>query len=80
MVGHITPEAQGGGPIGLVQEGDTIAIDLTTKTLTLDISAQELKKRQAAWCAPKPRYTSGYLAKYAALVKSASEGAVTSQF
>ena len=77
VVGHITPEAQVGGPLAIVKNGDTITIDAEKRTLTLDVPAAEIKKRLAAWKAPKPRYTRGVLAKYCAQVNSASEGAVT---
>ena len=77
VVGHITPEAQDGGAIALVKNGDTITIDAKKRKLTMDVSKTELDKRRAAWKAPKPRYTRGVLAKYAAHVASASEGAVT---
>lgn len=78
MVGHMSPEAQVGGPIAFIKEGDLIKINLKTKTLDLTISQAEMKKRKALWIAPKPRYTRGVLAKYATLVSSASKGAVTS--
>jgi dihydroxy-acid dehydratase len=77
VVGHITPEAAVGGPIALVKNGDQITIDAVKHTVTVHVSDAELKKRKKAWKAPKPRYTRGVLAKYAALVTSASEGAVT---
>jgi dihydroxy-acid dehydratase len=77
MIGHIAPEAALGGPIGVVQEGDTIVIDVDRKALDLDVPAAEIARRRAAWSPPAPRYTGGVLAKYAALVGSASEGAVT---
>jgi dihydroxy-acid dehydratase len=77
VVGHITPEAYVGGPLALVKNGDTIVIDAVKHTLTLKVSAVELKKRRAAWKQPKPRYRSGVLAKFAHQVSSASEGAVT---
>jgi dihydroxy-acid dehydratase len=77
VVGHVTPEAFVGGPIALVRTGDVIRIDAEASTITLDVSAAELKKRRAAWKPPKPRYTRGVLAKYAKLVGPASEGAVT---
>ena len=77
VVGHITPEAQVGGPIALIKNGDTITIDATKRAITLEISDAEMKRRKKAWKAPKPRYTKGVLAKYAHLVNSASEGAVT---
>jgi dihydroxy-acid dehydratase len=77
VVGHITPEAYVGGPIALVKNGDTITIDAEKRTLTLGVPVAEIKKRKAAWKAPKARYTKGVLAKYAKLVSTASEGAVT---
>ncbi len=77
VVGHITPEAQDGGPIALVRNGDPIIIDTEKRTLTLDLPKAELARRKKDWKAPKPRYTRGVLAKYAKLVTSASEGAVT---
>jgi dihydroxy-acid dehydratase len=77
VIGHITPEAFCGGPIAVVRDGDTIAIDAEKRTLTLEVSKAELKRRLDAWKAPKPRYTRGVLAKYARQVSSASLGAVT---
>ncbi len=77
MVGHVAPEAALGGPIALVEEGDTIVIDVDRHALDLDVPAEELERRRAAWQPPTPRYTTGVFAKYAALVASASEGAVT---
>jgi dihydroxy-acid dehydratase len=77
VIGHVTPESFEGGPIAVVRNGDPIVIDAETRTLTLDIPAKELKARLKAWKQPKPRYTRGVLAKYAATVRSASEGAVT---
>jgi dihydroxy-acid dehydratase len=77
VVGHVTPEAYVGGPIGLIKNNDTITIDAEKRRLDLEISAAEMKQRQKAWKKPKPRYTRGVLAKYAANVKSASEGALT---
>jgi dihydroxy-acid dehydratase len=77
VVGHITPEAYSGGPLAIVKDGDGITIDAAKRQLNLEIPAAELKKRLKAWRAPKPRYTRGVLAKYAAHVTSASEGAVT---
>jgi dihydroxy-acid dehydratase len=77
VVGHITPEAYLGGPLALVKNGDVITIDAQKRTLTLDVSARELAERKKRWRAPKPKYTRGVLAKYAASVSSASEGAVT---
>lgn len=77
VVGHITPEAYEGGTIALVKNGDWITIDAEARTITLEISDEELAKRRSAWKRPKPRYTRGVLAKYAKLVSSASTGTVT---
>jgi dihydroxy-acid dehydratase len=77
VVGHVSPEAAVGGPIGLVQEGDTITIDAPGRLLELEVDDAELARRRAAWTAPRPRYTRGVLAKYARQVSSASRGAVT---
>ena len=77
MVGHIAPEAFRGGPIAAVEEGDTIVLDVDARELRLDLPDDEIARRLAAWRAPAPRYTTGVLAKYASLVSSASEGAVT---
>jgi dihydroxy-acid dehydratase len=77
VVGHISPEAALGGPIGLLRDGDRIAIDAVKRTLQLDLSAAELRKRRAKWRAPRPYATKGVLAKYARTVSSASLGAVT---
>src|SRR4051794_11806021 len=77
MIGHIAPEAALGGPIGLVEEGDEIVVDVDTRRLDLNVGADVLEQRRGRWSPPAPHYTSGVLAKYAALVSSASEGAVT---
>ena len=77
MVGHIAPEAFRGGPIAAVREGDTIVIDVNARELRLDVSDDEIARRLEGFTPPTPRYTRGVLAKYAALVASASEGAVT---
>ena len=77
MIGHIAPEAALGGPIALVREGDTIVIDVDRRTLDLDVPADELQRRAHDWRPPEPHYTTGVMAKYAALVGSASNGAVT---
>ena len=77
VVGHISPEAALGGPIGLLRDGDAIAIDAVKRTLELKLSAAELSRRRAKWKAPKPYATQGVLAKYARNVSSASLGAVT---
>ena len=78
MIGHVTPEAALGGPISLAREGDSISIDVAARTVNLEVAAEELARRAAALERPAPRYKSGVFAKYAALVGSASEGAVTS--
>jgi dihydroxy-acid dehydratase len=75
-IGHISPEAAEGGPIALIKEGDTIAIDIPGKKITLKISAEEMKKRRKAFKPRPPAIQSGYLARYARLVTSASTGAV----
>ena len=75
-IGHISPEAMDGGLIGLVQEGDTISIDIPGRKLNLDVNDAELKARKAVWVKPSPKVTSGYLARYAKLVTSANTGAV----
>jgi len=77
MIGHVAPEAALGGPIGLVEEGDEIVIDVDSRRLDLEVPEAVLARRRAAWQAPAPRYAGGVMAKYAALVSSASEGAVT---
>jgi dihydroxy-acid dehydratase len=77
MVGHVAPEAANGGPIAIVQDGDTIVIDETTHRIELDVPAAEIAARLSRWKAPAPKATRGVLAKYARLVSSASEGAVT---
>jgi len=76
MIGHVAPEAQVGGPIALVEEGDLISIDCDRGILNLEVSEKELAKRTKAWKPPKPHYKSGLFARYAALVSSAREGAV----
>jgi len=77
VIGHTTPEAFDGGPIAVVKNGDPITIDAGKRAITLGISTRELDARLRAWKQPRPRYTRGVLAKYAATVSSASEGAVT---
>ncbi|HEY1176423.1 MAG TPA: dihydroxy-acid dehydratase, partial [Phytomonospora sp.] len=77
MIGHIAPEAALGGPIAAVQEGDEIVIDVDRKALDLMVDPAEIERRLAAWSPPPPNYRGGVLAKYAALVGSASQGAVT---
>ncbi|HEV8488384.1 MAG TPA: dihydroxy-acid dehydratase [Candidatus Limnocylindrales bacterium] len=78
MIGHVAPEAALGGPIALVEEGDEVVIDVDRKALDLNVDPTVLADRAARWSPPPPRYSSGVMAKYAALVSSASEGAVTS--
>jgi dihydroxy-acid dehydratase len=80
VVGHVTPEAAVGGPIALIEDGDPITIDAETCAIDVDVPAAELERRRAAWQAPEDVETSGTLRKYAALVSSASEGAVTTKF
>jgi dihydroxy-acid dehydratase len=75
MIGHVTPEAQSGGPIALVREGDPISIDVEARSLEIDVPADELARRRTEFRPPAPRYASGLFARYAALVSSASEGA-----
>jgi len=77
VIGHVAPEAFVGGPIAAVKNGDRITIDVKKRTVTLDIPTAELKKRLKRWKAPRPRYASGVMAKYARDVSSASIGAVT---
>jgi dihydroxy-acid dehydratase len=80
VVGHVTPEAAVGGPIAVVETGDGITIDAEKREISLNIPQEELEKRLAEWKAPAPKETRGILAKYAKLVSSASEGAVTDKF
>jgi dihydroxy-acid dehydratase len=77
MAGHVAPEAQLGGPIAAVREGDTITFDIPNRKLTLNVPEAEIAKRLAAWKAPEPRYKRGVFAKYASSVSSANQGAVT---
>jgi dihydroxy-acid dehydratase len=77
VVGHVAPEAQVGGAIALVREGDRITIDAKQRLLELHVDPAELERRRAAWKPPEPRYTRGVLAKYARVVSSAALGAVT---
>jgi dihydroxy-acid dehydratase len=77
MAGHVAPEAVRGGPIAAVQEGDQITIDIDARRLDVDLSDEEIAKRVEAYEPPEPRYKRGVMAKYAAAVSSASEGAVT---
>ncbi|HKI10999.1 MAG TPA: dihydroxy-acid dehydratase [Candidatus Acidoferrum sp.] len=78
MAGHVAPEAVVGGPIAALRDGDTIVFDIPKRTLSVELSDAEIRQRLATWKAPKPRFTSGVMAKYAYLVSSSSLGAVTS--
>ncbi|HID22885.1 MAG TPA: dihydroxy-acid dehydratase, partial [Planctomycetaceae bacterium] len=75
-VGHVSPEAMSGGPIGLLKDGDIIVIDVERRTLRAEVSKAELKRRAAKWQPPRPKVREGYLARYARLVTSAATGAV----
>ena len=75
-IGHVSPEAASGGPIGLVQEGDAIAIDIPNASIMLQVSEEELAARKAAYVQPAPNITTGWLGRYARMVTSADEGAV----
>ena len=77
MIGHVAPEAALGGPIAVVEEGDEIVIDVDRKALDLNVGPDEVARRFARWTPPAARYPGGVMAKYAALVGSASQGAVT---
>ena len=77
MIGHVAPEAMVGGPIAVVKEGDVISIDTNTSKIDLMISKAEMKRRLKKWKPIKPHYKSGALAKYASLVQSAAQGAIT---
>ncbi|HIX31449.1 MAG TPA: dihydroxy-acid dehydratase, partial [Firmicutes bacterium] len=75
-IGHVSPEAASGGPIGLVQEGDVIAIDIPNHAINVRVSDEELARRKAAWVCPEPKVKTGYLARYAKMVSSADKGAI----
>jgi dihydroxy-acid dehydratase len=77
VVGHVAPEAFAGGPIALVKDGDSITIDARRHLIRLNVGKAELARRRKAWKQPKPRYTTGVLAKYARVVSGADTGAVT---
>jgi dihydroxy-acid dehydratase len=77
MIGHVAPEAAAGGPVAVLRDGDLIVIDIEKRRLDVELSDTEIKARLAEWRPPAPRYTSGVFHKYAALVSSASEGAIT---
>jgi dihydroxy-acid dehydratase len=75
-IGHISPEAMVGGPIGLLKDGDIIEVDIPNNSLSVKLSDEELAERKKAWTAPKPRITYGSLGKYASMATSADTGAV----
>jgi len=75
-IGHVSPEAAAGGPIGLLRPGDRIRIDIDKRLLEVDLSEAELKARRAAWKAPEPRVKTGWLYRYSKMVTSGSQGAV----
>ena len=77
MIGHVAPEAAVGGPIALVEDGDTVVMDVERRQLAVRLSDDELERRRRQWKAPPPRYEKGVMGKYARLVSSASVGAVT---
>jgi dihydroxy-acid dehydratase len=77
MAGHVSPEAARGGPLAALRDGDIVVIDVEARTLSVELSDDELAARLERWSPPPPRYATGVFAKYAALVSSASEGAVT---
>ncbi len=77
MAGHVAPEAANGGPIAVVRDGDSISFDIEGRRLDVEISGSEIRSRLSQWKSPPPRYGRGVMAKYARLVSSASEGAVT---
>ena len=79
IIGHVAPEAAVGGPIALVQDGDTIRMDVESRTLRVEISDEEMERRRREWTPPESRHTTGVLGKYAKLVSSASLGAVTTE-
>jgi dihydroxy-acid dehydratase len=75
-IGHVSPEAMAGGPIGLVRDGDPITIDIPNRRLDVGVDAEQMERRRADWSPPEPKITTGYLARYARLVTSAATGAV----
>ena len=78
-VGHVAPEAQVGGPIALVEDGDVITIDAESLSIDVELSAEELKRRRAAWVAPPYKYTRGTMHRYIKTVSSAQTGCVTDE-
>jgi dihydroxy-acid dehydratase len=79
IIGHVVPEAQDGGPIALVRDGDRISIDAKQRRIDVELAADELARRRAAWTAPPPKATRGVLARYVRSVRTASEGCVTDE-
>jgi len=77
MVGHIAPEAARGGPIAALRDGDIVVVDVSKRQLNVELPEAKISQRLQDWKAPEPRYATGVFAKYAALVSSASEGAIT---
>jgi dihydroxy-acid dehydratase len=75
-IGHISPEAAVGGPIGLLKDGDIIEVDIPANSLTVRLSDEQLAERKKNWTPPAPRITKGYLAKYASMATSADTGAI----
>ncbi len=75
-IGHVSPEAMAGGPIGLVRDGDRIEIDIPNRRLDLKVDDEELESRRESWSPPEPKVTRGYLARYAQMVTSAATGAI----
>jgi dihydroxy-acid dehydratase len=76
MLGHVAPEAFVGGPIAALGEGDTVVIDVNNRVLNVELPEAELAARLKAWTPPPPRYTHGVMARYAAMVTQANEGAI----
>jgi len=77
MLGHVAPEAALGGPIAALRDGDVVTIDIDARRIDMAVPAADVAERLAQWQPPKPRYTTGVMAKYAALVSSAADGAIT---
>jgi len=75
-IGHVSPEAAEGGLIGLVQDSDTIRIDINARTIEVDLSNEEIEARRAAWVPREPKITTGYLGRYASMVQNAATGAI----
>jgi dihydroxy-acid dehydratase len=75
-IGHVSPEAASGGPIGLVEDGDIISINIPEYSIQLKVSDEVLAERRAKWVCPEPRVKTGYLARYAKMVSSADKGAI----